>query len=191
MGTIDRRDLLPRLFPDPQKYLMVTGLAGTSKDAAALTDDADYLFTMAGAMGASVSIGLGMALSAPAKEVAVITGDGELMMNIGSLITVASAKPTNLAIVCVDNGMHGETGNQLGHTSGNANLGLIAKGAGFESVLTISMSEDGAKGAEFLTRPAGPRVVWARVKAGPACNYKRNLNLADCRRRFREAYPQF
>ena len=170
---------------------MVTGLAGTSKDAAALTDDADYLFTMAGAMGASVSLGLGIALSAPAKEVAVITGDGELMMNIGSLITVASAKPTNLAIVCVDNGMHGETGNQLGHSSGNANLGLIAKGAGFESVLTISTSEDVAKGAEFLTKSAGPRFVWARVKAGPACNYKRNLNLADCRRRFREAYPQF
>lgn len=167
---------------------MVTGLAGTSKDTAALTEDADYLFTMAGAMGASVSIGLGMALSAPTQEVAVITGDGELIMNIGSLITVASSKPTNLSIICVDNGMHGETGNQLGHTSGNTNLELIAKGAGFESILTIVTSEDIPKGAEFLTKTAGPRFIWARVKAGPACNYKRNLNLADCRRRFRKAY---
>ncbi|MEE2954833.1 MAG: thiamine pyrophosphate-dependent enzyme [Pseudomonadota bacterium] len=188
MSTIDRRNLLPGLFPDTQKYLMVTGLAGTSKDTAALTEDADYLFTMAGAMGASVSIGLGMALSAPTQEVAVITGDGELIMNIGSLITVASSKPTNLSIICVDNGMHGETGNQLGHTSGNTNLELIAKGAGFESILTIVTSEDIPKGAEFLTKTAGPRFIWARVKAGPACNYKRNLNLADCRRRFRKAY---
>ena len=116
-SNLDRREVLPELFPDPSQYLMVSGLAGSSRDAAALTADGDNLYTMAGAMGAAVSMGLGIALSAPNEKVAVITGDGELLMNVGALATVASVQPENLSIVCIDNGLHGETGGQPGHTS--------------------------------------------------------------------------
>ena len=77
----------------------------------------DNLFTLAGVMGAAVPLGLGMALAAPAPQVAVITGDGELLMDLGALATVASQAQDNLSIVCIDNGGHGETGGQLGHTS--------------------------------------------------------------------------
>ncbi len=83
--TLDRRDVLSRLFPAPEDYLFVGGLAGSARDAAALTGDGDNLFTMAGTMGAAVSMGLGVALSAPEAKVAVITGDGELLMNLGAL----------------------------------------------------------------------------------------------------------
>lgn len=186
--TLDRRNLLSELVPNPERYLMISGLAGASKDAAAFTDDGANLFTMAGTMGASVSMGLGVALSAPDKDVIVFAGDGELMMNVGSLATVASMMPANLSIVCIDNGCHGETGGQPGHTALRTNLALMAEGAGLPSVMTIQTQEEVAQAAAFLTEAPGPRFLWARVMTGPPSAYKRNFNLAECRQRFRDTY---
>ena len=155
-GNIDRRELLPILFPTPEDWLFVSGLAGASKDAAALTDDGPNLYTMAGTMGAAVPMGLGIALSAPDRNVAVINGDGEMLMGIGSLATVAAAGPENLTIVCQDNAMHGETGGQKGHTAGLANLETIAQGSGIASTLTISEPGQMAEGLAFITEAPGP-----------------------------------
>jgi phosphonopyruvate decarboxylase len=167
---------------------MVTGLAGPARDLAAYTSEADTLLTLGGAMGAAVSIGLGMALSAPARQVAVFTGDGELMMNIGALATVASMMPDNLSIICIDNGCHGETGGQPGHTARRTNLAMMAEGAGLPSVMTIQSPEQLAEAAKFLIEAPAPRFLWARVKAGPPAAYKRDWDLAACRIRFRKAY---
>ena len=186
-AVLDRREFLPKLFPNPSEYLMVSGLAGASRDAAALTSEGDNLFTMGGAMGAAVSIGLGMALCSPNRKVAVITGDGELMMNIGSLATVATAAPQNLSIICIDNGQHGETGGQKSHTAERTDLELMAKGAGIPATLTISRPEELEAAARFLTESPAPRFLWARVLPGPPSDWKRNWNLADCRTRFRDA----
>ena len=186
-AVLDRREFLPKLFPNPSEYLMVSGLAGASRDAAALTSEADNIFTMGGAMGAAVSIGLGMALCSPNRKVAVITGDGELMMNIGSLATVATAAPQNLSIICIDNGQHGETGGQKGHTAERTDLELMAKGAGIPATLTIARPEELEAAARFLTESPAPRFLWARVLPGPPSDWKRNWNLADCRTRFRDA----
>lgn len=185
--SLDRRDFLPKIFPDQDKYLFVSGLAGASRDASALTSEGDNIFTMGGAMGAAVPIGLGMALSAPERRIAVITGDGELMMNIGCLATVAEAAPSNLSIVCIDNGQHGETGRQKSHTAGRANLELMARGAGLESILTISRPADLEAAANFMAEAPGPRFLWARVLPGPPSDWKRNWYLADCRTKFRNA----
>ncbi len=185
-GTIDRRALLPALFPEPQNWLFVSGLAGASRDAAVLTGDGPNLFSMAGAMGAAVPLGLGMALSEPGVNVAVVTGDGELLMGIGSLITVAAAAPENLTIICEDNARHGETGGQVGHTGGVADLEAIAKGAGLRSVLTISAAAELSKAADFLSQAPGPRLVVARVAATPPAAFKRDMDLAACRVRFRD-----
>ena len=185
--SLDRRELLPTLFPNPSDYLMVSGLAGASRDAAALTSEADNIFTMGGAMGAAVSIGLGMALCAPERKIAVITGDGELMMNIGSLATVASAAPQNLSIVCIDNGRHGETGGQDSHTAGLVDLEMMAKGAGISATLKISCPDELDAAARFLIESPGPRFLWARVMPGPPSDWIRNWHLADCRTLFRNA----
>lgn len=187
-SKIDRRELLPGLFPQAGDYLMVSGLAGASRDAAALTGDGDKLFTMAGTMGAAVPLGLGVALSAPGSQVAVITGDGELLMNLGALATVASMAPDNLSIVCLDNGRHGETGGQPGHTARHTDLGRIAEGAGLPSVMTIVRPEEIPAAAKFLVEAPGPRFLLARVKEGPPAAYKRDLDPAACRLRFRKAY---
>ena len=186
--TLDRRDVLSQLFPRPQDYLFVSGLAGSARDAAGLTDDGANLFTMAGTMGAAVPMGLGLALSAPKAQVAVITGDGEMLMNVGSLATVATMAPGNLSIVCIDNGCHGETGGQPGHTAVRTDLALMGKGAGLASNMTAATAEDLAEGAKFLIEAAAPRLLVVRVTDGPPTAYVRNMDPAECRLRFRQAY---
>ena len=186
--TLDRRELLPPLFPDPGRYLFITGLAGAARDVCALTGEAGNVFAMGGAMGAALSMGLGVALSAPGQPVAVVTGDGELLMNIGALSTVASMMPDNLTIVCIDNGVHGETGGQPGHTARRTNLALMAEGAGIPSTMTIESPKQIPAAAKFLTDSPAPRFLWARVKDGPPSPWTRNWNLAECRLRFRNAW---
>ena len=187
-SSLDRRDVMPKLFPAPDTFLMVAGLAGAARDAAAYTAEAHNLIALGGAMGAAVPMGLGVALSAPDEKVAVVTGDGELLMNIGALATVASMMPDNLSIVCIDNGCHGETGGQLGHTTRRTNLALMAEGAGIPSILTVDAPDRLDDAAKFLAEAPGPRFLWVRVKQGPPAEYKRNLDLAECRLRFRAAY---
>ena len=186
--TLDRRDVMPKLFPEPDKFLMVAGLAGAARDVAAHTAEADNFIALGGAMGAAVSLGLGVALSAPGQEVAVITGDGELLMNIGALATVASMMPDNFSIVCLDNGCHGETGAQLGHTSRRTNLALMAEGAGIPSIRTVDKLDQLDDAAKFLINAPAPRFLWVRVMQGPPADYKRNWDLAECRLRFRAGY---
>jgi len=186
--NLDRIGLLEQLFPRPDEVLFVSGLAGAARDAAALTGDGDNLFTMAGTMGAAVSMGLGVALAAPERQVAVITGDGELMMNVGALATVANQAPENLSIVCLDNSRHGETGGQLGLTAGLTNLAVMAAGAGIANVATLNDPGDIAEAAAFLNEGVGPRFLCCRVMPGPPSSYKRDMDLARCRLRFRDAY---
>ncbi len=186
--TLDRTDCLPHIFPDQADWLFVTGLAGPARDGAALTKDGANMFTMAGCMGAAITTGLGMALGAPDRQVAVIAGDGEMMMNIGSLATVASQGPKNLTLVCVDNGSHGETGGQPGHTARRTNLAKMAEGAGIERVLTVTSAKGLKEANDFVHAGDGPRFLWLRVMPGEPCAFKRNMNPTECRMRFRSAY---
>ncbi len=84
--------------------LVVPGLGSTTWDAAAAGDN-DLNFYLWGAMGGAAMIGLGLALAQPKRKVAVITGDGEMLMGLGSLATVGIQQPRNLAIVVFDNGV--------------------------------------------------------------------------------------
>ena len=187
LSVLDRRDVLKALFPDPEGHLFVAGLAGSGRDAAALTQEGDNLFALGGAMGGAVAMGLGVALTLKEKSVAVITGDGELLMNVGALATVASAMPGNLTVVCIDNGLHGETGGQPGHTARRTNLAVMAEGAGFPSVMTLENSAAFDDARRFLAEAAGPRFLWARVKPGPSAAFARNWNMAERRIAFRNA----
>ncbi len=186
--TLDRREVLSGLFPSPGETLFITGLAGSARDAAGLTNDGDNLYTMAGTMGAAVPMGLGVALAAPEKQVAVVTGDGELLMNIGSLASVATMAPGNLSIVCIDNGCHGETGGQTGHTSGRTDLALMAEGAGLASVMVLERLDQMEAAQKFLIEAQAPRFLQVRVTDGPPTDFKRNMNPAQCRTRFRNAF---
>src|SRR5690606_15575657 len=120
-----------------EDFLIVTGLAGAARDIAQLTGDGAHTYLLGGAMGAACMMGLGLALARPDKRVLVVTGDGELLMSLGALATIAVMNPPNLAVVCVDNGHYGETGWQRSHTGLGVDLERIAAGAGIKATRTI------------------------------------------------------
>src|SRR5437870_92670 len=185
--VLDRREAVPALIGRHEDFLFVTGLAGTSRDIAALTRDGDHIYTMAGAMGGAAMMGLGLALARPDKRVLVATGDGELLMNVGALATIAVLNPPNLAILCVDNGHYGETGYQKSHTSLGVDLEKIAAGCGLERTRTVSSESDLAEGRRLLREGNGTAFVVLKVKPDDPPPYKRNLHPAACRIRFKTA----
>ena len=185
--VLDRREAIPKLVGRHEDFLIVTGLAGTSRDIAALTEDGAHTYSMAGAMGGACMIGLGLALARRDKRVLVVTGDGELLMNIGSLATIAVLNPPNLSIVCVDNGHYGETGYQKSHTSLGVDLEKIAAGSGIKRTLTVEREGEIAEGARLIREGNGTAFVLLRVKPTEPPAYKRNLDPAACRVRFRTA----
>ncbi len=91
-------------------------------------------FYMLGSMGLASSIGLGLALSRPDKRVVAIEGDGSVLMNMGTLATIASQEPQNYLLIIIDNGAYGSTGNQPTATSKNTDLAAVARGAGNRNV---------------------------------------------------------
>src|SRR5947209_4168537 len=107
--VLERSEAVPALIGRHEDFLIVTGLGGTACDVGAVTGDSAHVYSLAGAMGAACMIGLGLALARTDKRVLVVTGDGELLMNVGALATIAVMDPANLAILCVDNGHYGET----------------------------------------------------------------------------------
>ena len=122
-------------------------------------------FYMLGSMGLASSIGLGIALCTR-KEVAVIDGDGSLLMNLGALSTISVAKPRNLTILAIDNGVHGSTGNQATATSCGVDLELIAKGCGFARTYKVAGGEEITSAVHSLE--VGPNFVHILTKSGNA-----------------------
>ena len=125
----DRRQFVAKLLAAAPDSLVVTGLGSAAYDVFA-AGDREQNYYLWGAMGGSTSIGLGLALAQPGKSVVVITGDGEQLMGIGSLATIAAKHPNNLTIVVLDNGHFGETGMQRSHSSLSTDLVAVAKGFG-------------------------------------------------------------
>jgi thiamine pyrophosphate-dependent acetolactate synthase large subunit-like protein len=127
---LDRRAAMARLLAGRDNDLLVVpGLGSTCWDLAAAGDD-DRNFYLWGAMGGAAMIGLGLALAQPDRRVAVITGDGEMLMGMGALATIGVQKPANLAVIVFDNGVYGETGMQPSHTQSGMDLMGVAQACG-------------------------------------------------------------
>jgi phosphonopyruvate decarboxylase len=186
-AVLDRRQAVPGLIARPHDWLVVGGLAGAAQELAAMTEDGPNVFGLGGAMGAAPMMALGLALAQPGRQVLCITGDGELLMNVGALATIALLNPPNLSIVCVDNGKYGETGNQDSHTGLGVRLDLIAAGAGIPVVFTINTQAEIAEGRKLLEAGVGLCFILLRVKEGPALRGKRSLQPHVVRDRFRAA----
>ncbi len=127
-NLLDRRAVVAELLRDRKGAFAVGGLGASTYDIAAAGDH-DRNFYLWGGMGGAVMIGLGLALAQPTLPVVVITGDGEMLMGMGSLATVALQQPKNLSIIVLDNEAYGETGGQASHTGGTADLVGVAKAA--------------------------------------------------------------
>jgi thiamine pyrophosphate-dependent acetolactate synthase large subunit-like protein len=165
-GTLDRREAVRTLLADRGDLLVVSGLGSASYDVFASGEHPGN-FYLWGAMGGAAMVGLGIALAQPTRPVAVITGDGEQLMGVGSLVTVAAKKPGNLSIIVLDNGHFGETGMQLSHSGLGARLEVIAQGAGFPSISEISDVEGLVRfRPEMQKVEGGPRLARVRIGSG-------------------------
>jgi phosphonopyruvate decarboxylase len=184
---LDRREALPELLGRHEDFLIVAGLSGASRDIAALTRNGPHAYIMLGAMGGACMIGLGLALARPDRSVLVVTGDGELLMNVSALATIAVMNPPNLAIVCIDNGHYGETGYQKSHTSLGTDLATIASGAGIKLIRSIEQQADIAAGASLIREANATVFVLLRVKPTEPAADQRVLDPALGRLRFRAA----
>jgi thiamine pyrophosphate-dependent acetolactate synthase large subunit-like protein len=135
--TLDRRAAMAALVKDrDDDLLVVPGLGSTTWDLAAAGDDPRN-FYLWGAMGGAAMIGLGLALAQPDRRVAVITGDGEMLMGLGALATIGNKRPPNLAVIVFDNGVYGETGMQPSHTQNGVDLVRIAGACGIATCLDV------------------------------------------------------
>jgi len=136
-ARLERRAAMATLLEGrSDDLLVVPGLGSTAWDLAA-TGDNDRNFYLWGAMGGAAMIGLGLALAQPQRRVAVITGDGELLMGMGSLATIGIQRPANLAVIVFDNGVYGETGMQPSHTQSGVNLLSVAGACGIDLCLDV------------------------------------------------------
>ena len=161
-GGLDRRAAIGTLLADrPDDLFIVPGLGSTTYDLASLGDD-DRNFYLWGAMGGAAMIGFGLALAQPKLRIAVITGDGEMLMGIGSLATIGVQRPANLAIVVFDNGAYGETGGQASHTRLGVDLPATARACGFEQ--TYDVTDQKGLGELASALATFDRTLFARVK---------------------------
>jgi thiamine pyrophosphate-dependent acetolactate synthase large subunit-like protein len=161
----ERRAAMATLLANrPNNLIVVPGLGSCTWDAFAAGDD-DRNFYLWGAMGGAAMIGLGLALAKPNIRVAVITGDGEMLMGMGSLATIGVQKPDNLAVVIFDNGLYGETGRQASHTSSGVDLLEVARGCGIARVMDVE-DEAGLKELACLLATHNG-TLFARVRITP------------------------
>src|SRR6266702_8276077 len=185
--VLERSEAVPALIGRHEDFLFVTGLGGTASDVGAVAGDGAHVYSLGGAMGAAAMIGLGLALARPDKRVLVVTGDGELLMNVGALAAIAVLNPANLSILCVDNGHYGETGWQKSHTSLGVDLEKMAAGAGIKRTHTVAAEADIAAGACLIREGNGTAFVVLRVKPTEPAPFRRNFDASFCRDRFRAA----
>jgi thiamine pyrophosphate-dependent acetolactate synthase large subunit-like protein len=164
-GALNRRAVVGRLLRDRQDLAVVTGLGSATYDAAAAGDHPRN-FYLWGAMGGTAMVGLGLALAQPRLPVLVLTGDGDLLMGLGSLATIGAENPPNLSIVVLDNERYGETGGQPSHTAKGTDLAAAARACGIAEAAVIA-DEAALEGFAARIQQIGKGTAFAVVKVAP------------------------
>jgi thiamine pyrophosphate-dependent acetolactate synthase large subunit-like protein len=160
----DRREVARMLLAERGDLLVVAGLGAPAWDVTAAGDH-PLNFPLWGGMGGAAMIGLGLALAQPKRPVLVLTGDGEMLMGLGSLATLGARRPKNLSVVVLDNERYGETGMQASHTAFGVDLAGTAKACGFPATSIITALEPLAKLRADIHRADGP--LFAQIKVAP------------------------
>jgi phosphonopyruvate decarboxylase len=164
---VDRRAFVATLLAATPEALVVTGLGSPAYDVFA-AGDRDLNYYLWGAMGGAAALGLGLALAQPSRSVVVITGDGEQLMGIGSLATIAVKRPRNLSIIVLDNGHFGETGMQHSHTSRGVDLTAVARGCGIADAFVCDSLDGCADIARRIHARSGTTFVQVLIDASEA-----------------------
>jgi thiamine pyrophosphate-dependent acetolactate synthase large subunit-like protein len=164
-GKLKRRDVVKALLSERGGLLAIGGLGAPAWDITAAGDVPENL-PLWGGMGGAAMMGLGLALAQPTRKVAVLTGDGEMLMGIGSLATIALKQPRNLSVIVLDNEHYGETGMQETATRHGVDLVMMAKGAGFADARLVRTAEEVLALRTAMHAGQGP--LFAQVKIDEA-----------------------
>lgn len=183
--VLERRKVVADILARRGDALVVTGLGSTTWDATAAGDHPGNFYVWGG-MGGAAMIGLGLAIAQPHRRVLVITGDGEMLMGLGALATIAVQRPANFAAVVMDNEHYGETGMQHTHTRFGVDLAGMASAAGFaRSVNAYTQADvDGIRPA--LYEEPGPIFVNVKVVTERAPNALPPRDGTFLKHRFRQ-----
>ncbi|HMH18866.1 MAG TPA: thiamine pyrophosphate-dependent enzyme [Burkholderiales bacterium] len=183
---LDRRKIVAALLDRRGELLVVAGLGSAAWDCTAAGDH-PLTFPLWGAMGSACMMGLGLALAQPGRRVLVVTGDGEMLMGLGSLATIGSHGPRNLAVVVLDNERYGETGMQKTHTAHGVDLAAVARACGFADARIVRSNSEIAPLRAAVHRGRGPLFYQVKVRPKTLPLVLPPRDGAYLKHRFREA----
>jgi thiamine pyrophosphate-dependent acetolactate synthase large subunit-like protein len=184
--SLHRREVVAVLLERRAELLVIAGLGSAAWDCAAAGDHA-LTFPMWGAMGSACMVGMGLALAQPDRRVLVITGDGEMLMGLGSLATVGAQRPRNLAVVVLDNERYGETGMQKTHTAHGVDLAGVAAACGFAHAQRVATRAEVDPMRAAVREARGPLFFQVKVAAESPAPVLPPRDGAYLKHRFREA----
>ncbi len=163
-ARLKRREVVAQLLEGRGELLVVAGLGSTAWDCTAAGDH-PLTFPLWGAMGQAAMMGLGLALAQPKRRVLVITGDGEMLMGMGTLATIGVQQPANLSVVVIDNERYGETGMQATHTASGVDLAAVARACGLRNASTLARPDEIAALRTAIHAVPGPNFATVKVAA--------------------------
>ncbi|MBL8119263.1 MAG: thiamine pyrophosphate-binding protein [Anaerolineae bacterium] len=179
-----RAKCIEAIYPELQDKLVVTIMGACAQELYDL-GHCENFFYLQHAMGLASSIGLGLALNLPQEKVVVLDGDGSVLMNLGTLTTIARYNPPNLVHIIFDNGSLLSTGGFASHTtSGITDLAAIARGAGVQNVAAVSTPMDFIAAAADAFENDGYSVIVAKVEATGPDHFGMDLKLPENAFRF-------
>lgn len=153
--------------------VVITTMAASKAWMDGGTQPLDFTFVPS-CMGHATSLGLGLALAQPKRRIIVCNGDGSMLMNLGSLVSITSQAPSNLVVLVLDNGVYEVTGAQptpgsaAGRSLGHAvDFAEIARGAGFTAVYRFTTADTWRAGAAEALAAPGPVFIWLDVQPVP------------------------
>jgi len=180
-----RAECIGMLYPELDDKLVVTIMGACAQELYDLGHKENF-FYLQHAMGLASSIGLGLAMHLPEESIVVLDGDGSVLMNLGTLATMARYRPRNLTHIIFDNGSLLSTGGFASHTtSGITDLAAIAKGAGLERVSAVDSIMDFGEAVIEAFKADGLSVIVAKVAAVGPNHYGMDLHLPENAFRFK------
>jgi sulfopyruvate decarboxylase subunit beta len=182
---VKRAECIAMLYPELEDKLVVTIMGACAQELYDL-GHRDNFFYLQHAMGLASSIGLGLALHLPNERIVVLDGDGSVLMNLGTLATMARYRPANLVHIIFDNGSLLSTGGFDSHTtSGTTDLAAIARGAGLERVARVDSVIDFGDAVIDAFNSDALSVIVAKVAAIGPNHYGMDLHLPENAFRFK------
>ena len=167
------------------REVVVSNLGQASLDLQQIADRPLNCYTF-GAMGQCSSVALGIAIARPDVRVICLDGDGSLLMNLGSLCTIANQAPRNYALIIWDNEVHQTTGGQPTATSARSSLAAIARSAGVDRAIEVRTEEELRRAYDRVLGEEGPLVVCVKVQKGRA-DGRLDRDVVGHARRFAQA----